>query len=518
MTNSGCRCRQETSRIRSVAAARVLSALSMVVTLSGLLAPNPSSAAEKPPKPGDYRLNFTSTYDDSQQPYRLFIPRKARTGEPLPLLVVLHGKWVDENAWFDYTPIKEVAEIRGWVVVAPFSRGNYYYRGAGEQDVLDIIEEVKSKTSIREDRVFLMGHSMGGWGTWWIGLRHPDLFVTIAPMAGMAPVELLPNALHLSPFIIHDTGDPIVPVEESRIAAHHLVDLGIPFRYKEETGYGHSSKMIGDNLQYLFDWMEHHPTVERPRRVSFVTRSPKVGKAYWLRILKTTKFPQLSSVKAEVNTSSTLVIETSNVEQMAIDLDRLPVVLDGPLPIEIDGIPIQAPYQERWLVLDREENPTTYSARLVKSLPDWESSLLSTVPRNYEVGDRIGELAGALGTHLLRQAGGDVCLVAYDMFRLPQGPLTADRLLDVFVPADWRLATFEIDGKTLREAMQPDSVLANLRWGMFYLVGDMPQPEATVTVLSTVDVAQQFDVEYQILPGILPEYLIKAARGTETFP
>jgi hypothetical protein len=337
-------------------------------------------------------------------------------------------------------------------------------------------------------------------------------------MAGMAPLELLPNALHLSPFIIHDTGDPIVPVEESRAAARRLVDLGISFRYKEETGYGHSSKIIGDNLQCLFDWMEHHPSIERPRRISFVTRSPKVGKAYWLRVLKTTKFPELSTVKAEVNTSNTLVLETSNVEQVAIDLDRLPVVLDAPLPIEINGIAVNAPYRGRWLVLDREENPTTYSARLVETLPDYESPLLTTVPRNYEVGDRIGELAMALGTHLLRQAGGDVCLVAYDMFRLPQGPLTADRLLDVFVPADWRLATFKADGKTLREAMKPNSFLANVRWGDFYLVGDMPQPEATVTVLSTVDVAQQFDVEYQILPGILPEYLIKAARGAETFP
>lgn len=208
--------------------------------------------------PGAHVRNLHSSVDGTRQRYCLFLPSALAGGAPRPLVVVLHGKGVNHHAWFKLTTVTAVAEERGYVVLAPNGRGKAYYNELGEQDVLDELAEVSAALPIDADRVYLAGHSMGGWGAWYLGLRHPERFATICPMAGPAPMDLLPAARGLDPFIIHDAGDPIVPVKKSRLAAAELAALGISHRYREEQGYGHESRMISDNLPRIFDWFAAH--------------------------------------------------------------------------------------------------------------------------------------------------------------------------------------------------------------------------------------------------------------------
>jgi predicted esterase len=287
--------------------------------------------------PGDHALTFQSTVDGSVQPYRLFVPRAASGGKPLPLVVVLHGKGADHNTWFDVTPIQECAERHDAIVAAPEGRGDGLYRGPGEQDVLDVIQSACGRCVVDADRVYLVGHSMGGWGTWWIGLRHPDRFAAICPMAATAPVDLLPNALHLAPFIIHDAGDDVIPIDHSRRAASELARLGISFQYREETGYGHSSKLIGGNLERIFHWLEQHPRVTRPRRITYVIEAPECGQAYWVQVLEVASGRGPSRVDATVEAPHRLVVKTSGVRQLTIDLDGAAMDLDKPIDVSVDG-------------------------------------------------------------------------------------------------------------------------------------------------------------------------------------
>jgi predicted esterase len=304
--------------------------------------------------PGDHALTFQSTVDGSVQPYRLFVPRAASGGKPLPLVVVLHGKGADHNTWFDVTPIKEHAERHDTIVAAPEGRGDDVYRGPGEQDVLDVIQNVCRHCAVDPDRVYLIGHSMGGWGTWWIGLRHPDRFAAICPMAAMAPIELLPNARHLAPFAIHDAGDDVVPVDHSRRAASELNRLGILFQYREETGYGHSSKLIGDNLDRIFSWLEQHPRVTRPQRITYVTKAPECGQAYWIRVLEAARPTGPARVEATAEAPHRLVVKTSGVRQLAVDLNSVPIDLDKPIDVCIDGQTLTVPQRTGLALFVRE--------------------------------------------------------------------------------------------------------------------------------------------------------------------
>ncbi|MFM8724356.1 MAG: prolyl oligopeptidase family serine peptidase, partial [Planctomycetaceae bacterium] len=77
------------------------------------------------------------------------------------------------------------------VVLEVFGRGNVAYRWAGETDVFEAMEALWNRETARgrvklldPDRVVLKGFSMGGAGTWHLGLHHPDRWTAIQPGAG----------------------------------------------------------------------------------------------------------------------------------------------------------------------------------------------------------------------------------------------------------------------------------------------------------------------------------------------
>jgi predicted peptidase len=52
---------------------------------------------------------------------------------------------------------------------------------------MNVIDIVRGEYAIDADRIYLLGHSMGGFGTWWLGQKHAELWAAIAPMSGVLP-------------------------------------------------------------------------------------------------------------------------------------------------------------------------------------------------------------------------------------------------------------------------------------------------------------------------------------------
>jgi len=471
-----------------------------------------SMASDKPLSPGDHALGFKSSYDGTLQPYRLFLPQGIEPLESLPLLVVLHGKWVDQNAWFDYTPVKEYAQRHNYVVIAPHARGDYFYRGAGEQDVLDLIHIAMDRYNIDPDRVYLMGHSMGGWGTWWIGLRNPDLFAAICPMSGYAPPDLLPNARHLRPFMIHSSDDPVVPVKGSREPASLLANLGISFRYKEEDGYGHASRMIGDNFPELFDWMKKHERIDRPRRISFVTRTPARGRAWWVRILETIRYPLPASVEANFPEKGLLRIKTGNVMKFALDIGSMPPFEKG-LRISLDGDSFELDQNCGFLVFE-------YRVREAKWIKQYQSTLslhrpektvLATLaPGSPEITSPT--LLTSAACRLLRaETGADLCLFLHDSFQFPGGDINREAILDLYVFPTERLGRFEYRGEPIPE-------IIGVKPGFFPIGTYDPKANRVYRVVAPLNIAEKFDLPVEPLSDTIAEYLLRALEERRSFP
>ena len=79
-------------------------------------------------------------------------------------------------------------------------------------------KKLRLKTSVDAKRIYLTGNDMGGNGVWAIGLRHPDYFAALAPVAGYAsyPFAVPENICDLKDvpvWAFHGKRDPYVPVE-----------------------------------------------------------------------------------------------------------------------------------------------------------------------------------------------------------------------------------------------------------------------------------------------------------------
>lgn len=459
-------------------------------------------------KSGDHALTFISSFDQTKQPYRLYVPEQAEEGKTVPLLVVLHGKWVDQNAWFDYTPVKEFGRNNGFLIAAPYGRGDYFYRGPGEQDVLDIIETVLYKFNVDENRIYLMGHSMGGWGSWWIGLRNRDLFACISPMSGFPPMEFLPNALHLDPYVIHSEDDPVVAVSGSREPMARLGEIGISHRYLEENGYGHSSKMIGDNLSNLFRWMKQHERPKNPQKINIIIRTPAKGSAWWLRITDTLKYPEIASVSAEINEEGVISIVTGNVKEIAIEQELLP---DNIIPkeIRIDGSIIEIREPEAWGILSYHDDQWNYKRLMVEPLP-YKSPVVEKISKDADIATSSMLLTDMAAQHLCDAMKVDLCLFLDDMFQFPGGELTEDGVLDLYVYPEERMAIFEYTGADLPKYLNMES--------RFYPLGKYnPKLRKVWKVAAPWILARRISRNPDLQQKKIWEFLLESVKDKEKF-
>ena len=161
---------------------------------------------------GDVRLGYRSPADGSDQPFCLYVPHDYDSGRKWPLMVRLHGMWaeIDEAEWTIQTfewdrEFVRYAPRGSFIELYPWGRANEGYESTGLQDVLDTMALVNELYAIDEDRVYLMGSSMGAAAAWRIGLRYPDRFAALCGVVGVYDRELAQAAIDL-PVMFHYGG------------------------------------------------------------------------------------------------------------------------------------------------------------------------------------------------------------------------------------------------------------------------------------------------------------------------
>lgn len=212
------------------------------------------------------------------------------------------------------------------------------------------IDEVRRRVPVDPDRVLLVGYSMGGYGTWNVGLRHPDLFAGVAPLAGgLSRREnvidrdervraLLHNARRVPSFFVHGAQDRVVPARFSRTIHAELEALGAEHVYEEVERGGHILRKFlqGDALtDRLAAWLADRVRAPRARRVEHALLDAAHGHAGWLRVEATTSTP--ARVTGEVHEGNRVVVETRGVARLTVFLDPALVDLSRPVRIEVDG-------------------------------------------------------------------------------------------------------------------------------------------------------------------------------------
>jgi predicted esterase len=195
-------------------------------------------------------------------PYRLYVPRSYDGASATPLVVMLHGALGDEHYYFsglfDPAVIKGEADRRGCILVGVNGRGRF---GLNQEDVFEVINAVTRDYKIDASRIYLTGHSMGGFGTWVVASSKPELFAAIAPVSGGPPAQgdaltaLLAKLKGTPAMVVHGAQDGIAPVQGSRTMAAAAEKAGLKVSYLEVQDGDHLS-VVASTFPAIMEFFE----------------------------------------------------------------------------------------------------------------------------------------------------------------------------------------------------------------------------------------------------------------------
>ena len=157
------------------------------------------------------------------------VPESYSASEAHPLIILLHGYTSSGRNQDSYFQVSELADDYGFLFAAPdgvrepISDENRFWNASNaccnffglEVDdsgyIRSIIDEMKQRYNVDENRVFLIGHSNGGFMSFRMAYEHSDAVAAIASLAGanhMDQREAPENPVHI--LQIHGTNDETI--------------------------------------------------------------------------------------------------------------------------------------------------------------------------------------------------------------------------------------------------------------------------------------------------------------------
>ena len=110
-----------------------------------------------------------------------------------------------------------------------------------EQDVMNVLGIARKEFNIDPDRIYLLGHSMGGGGTLYLGMKYPDLWAALGPIAPAIfsdPKELV-KIKHIPIICIQGAKDKLVKASGTRRWIEKMKELEMEHQYIEDPEGGH---------------------------------------------------------------------------------------------------------------------------------------------------------------------------------------------------------------------------------------------------------------------------------------
>ena len=97
---------------------------------------------------------------------------------------------------------------------------------------------------------------MGGFGTWDLIMRHPDLFAAAVPICGGADIYQAQKLKDKPIYTIHGSSDPTVPCSGTRDMVKYLRQFGSTVvEYEEKVGYGHNVWDYASQNVAIWNWL-----------------------------------------------------------------------------------------------------------------------------------------------------------------------------------------------------------------------------------------------------------------------
>jgi dienelactone hydrolase len=327
------------------------------------------AAGEAPWLAADGPRGYVSRIDGSVQPYLLFLPPSynpdADRGHKYRLDLVSHGRnenlteLVFINGKKDHAvggdPEKFVCQLYG-----RYCNANKF---AGEIDLLEALDAIKSQYPIDENRLLNIGFSMGGAACWQFAVHYTDLFAANSPGAGFAETReflhdfqneaVKPTWYERKLWHLYDCTDYVANLANGPTIAYageldsQKQASDIMLRYAAEDNVK-IDRILGPNTKHAYEKGAKAELDKRldallakgrdpmPRKLRFTTWTLRYNRMFWLTVDGMGREWERARVEAEVADSGAIDVKTQNVTALTLDFEpdhwppgRPSVTIDG---------------------------------------------------------------------------------------------------------------------------------------------------------------------------------------------
>lgn len=242
-------------------------------------------------------LDRTVMLEGTEHAYQVYVPRNYSSRQDWPVIVFLHGAGERGLGGLSSTQVGLGQAIRfsptKWPAIVVFPQlppGENWHPGT-EPLAMIALDQTLEEFNSDEDRVYLTGLSMGGYGSIYLATRHPNRFAALAPVCPtIGGYRSYPRILATDPAVVadstmassvvakaiadvpiwlhHGEEDPVFPVQISRDLNEALQAEGAEVYYSEYPETGHNSwdnaYASDDFIAWLFS--KHRPEKYSPAR------------------------------------------------------------------------------------------------------------------------------------------------------------------------------------------------------------------------------------------------------------
>jgi len=196
--------------------------------------------------------------------YLLFLPKDygKNPEQKFPLILFLHGAGergdnLESVRVHGIPKIVEEQEDFPFIAVSPQCPKASWW--TDEVETLNVLlDEIVAKYAVDENRLYLTGLSMGGYGTWSMAVAYPKRFAAIAPVCGGGDPKKARVIKDIPAWVFHGAKDGTVPPERSEEMVSALKEVGADVQYTLYPDATHDSWTETYNNPRLYEWFLKH--------------------------------------------------------------------------------------------------------------------------------------------------------------------------------------------------------------------------------------------------------------------
>lgn len=191
--------------------------------------------------------------------YLRFVPDADRWSPPWPLVLFLHGAG-ERGRDPDRVRLHGIPRVidRGgappFVAISPQCPPQQWWTGLTEE-LRGLVDEVVDALPIDENRIYVTGISMGGYGAWKLAAETPERFAAVVPICGGGNPAWAQDLQRVPIWAFHGSDDDIVPVTQTLQMVSALQRVGAPVKVTIYDGVGHDSWTRTYDEPALYEWM-----------------------------------------------------------------------------------------------------------------------------------------------------------------------------------------------------------------------------------------------------------------------